>query len=155
MIPLMIEAATTYDRIQATLPKIEYHIYELDEQYQEHIVPWILQGVILGLEAIAQACIWFWKASVWAIVIGQQTGQWYVNWMADYCNPFPLEMPEWDPVLVDPWFEELPMFHTPAVFGAVWNPPVRDVHYEIEQLLCLQTVPLMLPPAKRGKKRRR
>jgi hypothetical protein len=155
------EAAIAVDRIGAALSKIEYEVYRLDEVYQDEVIPVLVQGAVLGLEAIAQFCILFWKVSIWTLVLGQRVNDWFLNWMADYCNPFPLICTDVDvtptgALLPDPWFETVPLFHTPPVYGTVWNPPVRDVHFEVQRMLVLQTVPLMLAPAKvkRNKKRK-
>ena len=144
MIALLIKSAIA---VADALPMIEYHIYRLDEQYQEHVIPWIAQGAVLGLEAIARCCIWFWKASIWTFVAGQKVGAWYVQWMADYCNQIPLIDTDVEYVFLDPWNIEFPEFHVPKIFGLVRNPEYRDMHQEVARLLALQTVPLMLPPA--------
>lgn len=85
-----LEAAIAVDRISAALQTIEYQVYRLDKQCQEDVIPWIIQGVVIGLEAIAVSCIWFWRASVWTFALGQDAGEWWVNWMADYCDRVPV-----------------------------------------------------------------
>jgi hypothetical protein len=85
-----LEAAIVIDRISATLEAIEYHAYRLDEKYQEYVAPWMIQGVVFGLEAIALACVGFWRASVWTFAMGWRVGGWWVDWMAEYCDRIPV-----------------------------------------------------------------
>jgi hypothetical protein len=88
-----LEAAIVIDRISATLETIEYHAYRLDKKYQEYVVPWLVQGVVFGLEAIALACVGFWRASVWTFALGRRVGGWWVDWMAEYCDRIPVIKP--------------------------------------------------------------
>jgi hypothetical protein len=85
-----LEAAIAINRISATLETIEYHAYRLDKKYQEYLVPWLVQGVVFGLEAIALACVGFWHASVWTFALGRRVGGWWVDWMAEYCDRIPV-----------------------------------------------------------------
>jgi hypothetical protein len=46
----------------------------------------------------------------------------------------------------DFWAEPLPLFHTPPIVGAAWNPASgRNMHEEVRRLFELQHVPLTLP----------